>query len=1225
MNRLKKTVLVVLMLTIIPMKQWAQQQQFIQSQPTVDFDITEIANFDERIFFLYHLSNDSRFDVIPSEQDGVFIVSASEAYENIDLEESFADFRTQNASQFSVMSKEQAAETACEYKATLPREFTLSLMMDVYVRSRQNNTCANADPFCTDNGLYEFPAGVNAGSGESGPYYDCLSTTPNPAWYYMRILNPGNIDIYMYSTPSVDIDFCCWGPFTDPTSPCPNGLTSNKVVSCSYAAAHTEHCLIPSSAQTGQYYILVITNYSNQTTNISFSKVAGTGTTDCGILPPMVENNGPYCVGQTIHLTANGQTGASYSWTGPGGFTSTQQNPTRPNCTMAMAGTYTCTISIGSQTNSATTEVVIYPMPSANFNFTTVCVGEATQFTNTSTTNPPGQQINSYVWNFGDGQTSTISNPMHTYASPGTYQVTLTVACGNGLCTNEITKSVTVNALPTVSFESTTVCQGESTEFTGHVTGGQNITNFQWNFGDGQTGTGQNTSHTYAQAGTYQVTLTATSANGSCPGEVTQTVTVIALPAADAGPDQTIPYGGTAQLSGTGGAGTYLFHWEPANMVTNPNAQSTQTVVLTQDQTYTLTVTNPQGNCVETDEVTIHINGSAMTVSANASPGSICEGESTQLEVSAGGGTGNFTFAWTPTTGLSNPNIYNPIATPAQTTTYSCTVGDGQTTQTVSVTVTVNYPEYEEEDHYICPGETFIWNGLTCSAEGDYDFHTTTAQGCEKTITLHLHHYPTFDETTITEYICYGDSYNFFGTNYNVSGQYSHTLQSVHGCDSIVRLNLTVWPENEIEMVDVSLCPEQLPYYYPEDPYQTPLYEGLHIFFLEDNHGCERDVWVEIEVNDYYMPPVQTEYVCYQDSPSYTWNMNGQTYHQDIFVQDTLPTEDCDGIFRLDLHFMQIPDVIEDDVITCDSYTWPMTGQTFTHSGTYYHSVSLDPFPCEQVYQLNLTINTQSILDDATISGECDVVPVSWFGQDTTFTVNTTYTFMGVTDEGCYREQTYHIESMKYTPNPNKIQCSDASAVVFGPPGADADTIAVVTNTEFFSFQYTFFVEEANRDCIWESCTWEISKPSWAIEFNPTPQVSSNGKSYGQCTVFVADRQNDYVVLTATISNGCGTKQRKFYLKSSFLGVDENSFPSSVTIMPNPNNGKMRIDFENMEGHTGVKVFDMTGNQIDAFETNVSSSHHSYDYNMKRYAEGIYFFVIANDNRVFTKKVVIIH
>jgi len=123
----------------------------------------------------------------------------------------------------------------------------------------------------------------------------------------------------------------------------------------------------------------------------------------------------------------------------------------------------------------------------------------------------------------------------------------------------------------------------------------------------------------------------------------------------------------------------------------------------------------------------------------------------------------------------------------------------------------------------------------------------------------------------------------------------------------------------------------------------------------------------------------------------------------------------------------------------------------------------------------------------------------------------------------------------------------------------------------------------------------------------------------------VADRQNEHVELTATIANDCGSKVCKFYLKSSFLDVDENQeTPAKVDIVPNPNNGQMHIDFENMEGRTTVKVFDMTGNQIDAFETIINSNRYNYDYNMKRHADGLYFFVVSNNSRIFTKKVVII-
>ena len=267
-------------------KGYSAMESGMLSNGTYALNITDIANYDERVYFLYSLNNDVRFDVINGEAAGMFIVSTAAGYEDLDLEAAVKEFSYQNANHFAMMDKVQAADVARAYKSSLPMSFTNSLMMDIYAKSRENNLCALADPFCTDLGMYEFPAGVNAGSGESGPDYDCLYTTPNPAWYYMKISDPGDMDIYMYSTPSVDIDFCCWGPFADPISPCPYGLTEDKVVSCSYSAQPTEHCMIPASAQTGEYYILVITNYSNQTCNINFSKVGGSGSTDCTIVVP---------------------------------------------------------------------------------------------------------------------------------------------------------------------------------------------------------------------------------------------------------------------------------------------------------------------------------------------------------------------------------------------------------------------------------------------------------------------------------------------------------------------------------------------------------------------------------------------------------------------------------------------------------------------------------------------------------------------------------------------------------------------------------------------------------------------------------------------------------------------------------------------------------------------------------------------------------------------------
>lgn len=239
----------------------------------------------------------------------------------------------------------------------------------------QGLTCGESDPFCTGT-IYDFPAGTT-GTAEAGPYYGCLATYPAPAWYHMKIGNPGSITIYMYSTPLKDIDFACWGPFTDPVSPCTSGLTAGTMVDCSYSPDPQEWCDIP-NGQTGEYYILLITNYSQQPCNITFSQTAGNGSTDCSILPPLVSSDSPLCVGDTLHLQAETISNATYSWSGPGGFTSPVQNPVIPGVTLAHAGDYSCIITIFSQSSPpAITPVIINDLPDASLvdNDTTVCPG----------------------------------------------------------------------------------------------------------------------------------------------------------------------------------------------------------------------------------------------------------------------------------------------------------------------------------------------------------------------------------------------------------------------------------------------------------------------------------------------------------------------------------------------------------------------------------------------------------------------------------------------------------------------------------------------------------------------------------------------------------------------------------------------------------------------------------------------------------------------------------
>ncbi|MEX2483342.1 MAG: hypothetical protein WED10_02230, partial [Brumimicrobium sp.] len=159
---------------------------------------------------------------------------------------------------------------------------------DLCVDNPENNspsTCANAQPFCTEDGDVEYDAGVDDGVAEPGNDYDCLLSQPNPAWFFLEIDDPGDLDLSFTSNPAEDIDFAAWGPFTDQATACDN-LTAANVVDCSFLAATSETASI-TGTQTGEVYVVMITNFSNNPTEITFSQTGGNATTNCAIVLPV--------------------------------------------------------------------------------------------------------------------------------------------------------------------------------------------------------------------------------------------------------------------------------------------------------------------------------------------------------------------------------------------------------------------------------------------------------------------------------------------------------------------------------------------------------------------------------------------------------------------------------------------------------------------------------------------------------------------------------------------------------------------------------------------------------------------------------------------------------------------------------------------------------------------------------------------------------------------------
>ena len=154
-----------------------------------------------------------------------------------------------------------------------------------------------------------------------------------------------------------------------------------------------------------------------------------------------------------------------------------------------------------------TSDVCVGPGPTASY--TDVATDLDVDFTDATTS---ASTVDSLSWDFGDGNTSTVQNPSHTYAAPGTYTVCLIAM--NGCGADTICNTVTVTcAAPTTSFANSAT--GLDVDFTDASTSGATITSWSWDFGDGNASTVQNPSHTYATGGTYTVCLIVTDMCGS--------------------------------------------------------------------------------------------------------------------------------------------------------------------------------------------------------------------------------------------------------------------------------------------------------------------------------------------------------------------------------------------------------------------------------------------------------------------------------------------------------------------------------------------------------------------------------------------------------------------------------------------------------------------------------------------------------------------------------------
>ena len=439
----------------------------------------------------------------------------------------------------------------------------------------------------------------------------------------------------------------------------------------------------------------------------------------------------------------------------------------------------------------------------------------------------------------------------------------------------------------------------------------------------------------------------------------------------------------------------YAWSSSPAGFtstVQNPSA-----LTPTESTSYTVTATNING-CSQSSTVDVVVNqpSSSTTVISE------CDSYTWNGQTYTASGTYTFTTTnnagcdSTATLNLTIKNSSSATVSVSECESYTWPL-DGQTytasgnyehiipnsvgcDSTVTLNLTILQPTSNTIDLTVCDPYTWPLTGLTYANSGTYTAIIPNAAGCDSVVTLNLVKVDAYF-TDINVSSCESYTWAVNGQTYTSSGVYSHVLQSVSGCDSTVNLNLTITQPTSAT-VSVTACSS---YTWPLNG-ETYTTSGQRTFTLLNAAQCDSVVTLDLTITQ---PTSAT--VSVTACSSYTWPLNGETYTTSGQRTFTLMNAaQCDSIVTLDLTITQ-PTSATVSVTACSSYTWPLNGETYTTSGLRTFTL-MNAAQCDSVVTLDLTI-TQPTSSTVTVTA-CNSYTWPLNGETYTTSGQRTFTLM---------------------------------------------------------------------------------------------------------------------------------------------------------------------------------------------------------------------------------------
>ncbi len=907
-------------------------------------------------------------------------------------------------------------------------------------------------------------------------------------------------------------------------------------------------------------YTVILTATNDCGTTTTTQTVSITSSVIAGFSSSIVSG----CLPLEVQFTNESTNATSFEWTFTGGMPG-NSNLENPLVTYENAGVYTVMLTATNATGSSTVVetgfIVVEGVPFASFS---ADIDDLTiDFTNFSSSG------DTFLWNFGDGNTSTEANPQHTYSSIGIYTVTLTATndCGSNIFTTDLDVGTTVSA--GFFAEDTQGCAPLQVQFIDESS--NNVNEWSWTFPGGNPSTSieQNPLVNYTTPGTYEVTLVASNPFNSNTVTETNYITILPEPTASFTSNEN---GNVVDFNNTStNADTYL--WMFGDGETSIEENPSHTYV--NDGTYTITLeaTNTCGTVTIQETITI-LTPVSPGFTADVTSG--CAGLEVQFsDASSSNVTGwNWTFAGgTPSVSTEQ----NPIVT------YN-------TPGTYSVVLEVNNSGFnatQTEMNFIVIVENPTASFTSVTMGGTVDFTNTS--------------------TNATSYLWdFGDGETSTEENpshsYASDGNYIVTLTATNACGSVVseiNVNIALPPVANFSLENTFDCaPATIQFINESSPNATQ-------WFWTFDGGSPNTATVQ--------------------NPAITFNTPG-THTVTLTASNTAGS----SMFSIEITLGAAP--VIDFSSSVNELTTTFTNQTingttfFWDFGDGNSSIEENPiYTYDEPGNYTVILTATNVCGTTTLSQQVEVMgaqPVAGFNSSAIngclpFTVtyedtstgnptNWNWSFPG----GTPSTSTEQNPTVVY----NSAGTFDVNLEVTNPAGTstiEQTNYITVGENPIADFTATVNmngnVDFTNNSNFGDSYEWIFGDGNTSIENSPNYTYDTSG----------------LYTIQLIVTNNCGTDTMTQEIFIDVTGVEDVTFLEKFDLYPNPNNGDFTLHIEGQPlDMLQVSLFNVLGQQIFQEQVDFSSGQLIKDYELSRLAAATYILQIKSENQMIHRKVV---